>query len=146
VNDVFHNNFYQHDLFNPLDKKYIFVLQCIHVFFFHVLLILFFSLWIQVVGYCIRWIFGGILIWWINLFWVIGKFYIAERYCILHALSNKNKNLVAFNLADFCNFPNCQNKLYTKFSSYTVYSSVFIVWYNELCKQWCHTRKIFQSR
>jgi len=38
----------------------------------------------------------------------------------LHALGNKIENLVAFNLADFCNSPNCQNKFYTKFSSYMV--------------------------
>jgi len=31
------------------------------------------------------------------------------------------KNLVVFNLVDFCNSPNRQNKFYTKFSSYTVY-------------------------
>jgi len=30
------------------------------------------------------------------------------------------KNLVVFNLADFCNLPNCKNKFYAKFSSYTV--------------------------
>jgi len=34
------------------------------------------------------------------------------------------KNLVVFNLVDFCNSPNCQNKFYTKFSSYTVYNYV----------------------
>jgi len=38
----------------------------------------------------------------------------------LHALGNKIENLVAFNLVDFCNLPNCQNKFYAKFLSYTV--------------------------
>jgi len=38
----------------------------------------------------------------------------------LHALGNKKENLVIFNLADFCNLPNCQNKFYAKFSSCTV--------------------------
>jgi len=51
---------------------------------------------------------------------VIGGFYIGERYCILHALSNKKGNLAVFNLADFCNSPNHQNKFYTKFLSYMV--------------------------
>jgi len=51
---------------------------------------------------------------------VIGGFYIGECYCILHALSNKKDNLAEFNLADFCNSPNRQNKFYAKFSSYTV--------------------------
>jgi len=50
---------------------------------------------------------------------VIGGFYIGKCYCILDAFDNK-KNLAVFNLADFCNFPNHQNKFYTKFSSYTV--------------------------
>ena len=36
---------------------------------------------------------------------------------ILHALGN----LVVFNLADFHNSPNRQNKFYAKFSSYMVY-------------------------
>jgi len=67
--------------------------------------------------YRIRWIFGGNLIWRINLFWMIGRFYIGKRYCILHALSNKIENLVVL---DFRNSPNHQNKFYTKFSSYTV--------------------------
>ena len=31
---------------------------------------------------------------------------------------------MVFNLADFCNSPNCQNKFYTKFSSYMVLCSV----------------------
>jgi len=51
---------------------------------------------------------------------VIGGFYIGEHYCILHALGNKNENLAVFNLADFRNLPNCQNKFYTKYSSHTV--------------------------
>jgi len=58
---------------------------------------------------------------------VIGGFYIGEYYCILHALGNKKENLVVFNLADFCNSPNHQNKFHAKFSSYTVfinYSSI----------------------
>jgi len=33
------------------------------------------------------------------------------------------KNLVVFNLADFHNSPNHQNKFYAKFSSYTVYNN-----------------------
>jgi len=52
---------------------------------------------------------------------VIGGFYIGERCCILHALGNKKENLAEFNLADFRNSPNRQNKFYAKFSSYTVY-------------------------
>ena len=44
-----------------------------------------------------------------------------ECNCILHALDNKKENLAAFNLADFHNLPNRQNKFYAKFSSYTVY-------------------------
>jgi len=44
--------------------------------------------------------------WWI-LYWGI-----------LHALGNKK--LAVFNLADFHNLPNHQNKFYAKFSSYTV--------------------------
>jgi len=51
---------------------------------------------------------------------VIGGFYIGECYCILHALGNKKDNLAEFNLADFCNSPNRQNKFYAKFLSYTV--------------------------
>jgi len=62
---------------------------------------------------------------WFNLanqsFWVIGGFYVGKCYCILHALGNKKENLVVFNLADFCNSPNCKNKFYAKFSSYTAY-------------------------
>jgi len=38
----------------------------------------------------------------------------------LHALGNKKDNLAEFNLADFHNSPNRQNKFYAKFSSYTV--------------------------
>jgi len=53
---------------------------------------------------------------------VIGGFYIGERRCILHALGNKKENLVEFNLADFCNSPNRQNKFYAKFSSYMVFN------------------------
>jgi len=51
---------------------------------------------------------------------VIGGFYIGEYYCILHALGNKIENLAVFNLMEFCNLPNRQNKLYNKFSSYMV--------------------------
>jgi len=58
---------------------------------------------------------------------VIGGFYIGERYCILHALGNKKDNLAEFNLADFRNSSNRQNKFYAKFSSYTVYAA-----YNKL--------------
>jgi len=47
---------------------------------------------------------------------VIGGFYIGEHHCILHALDNKKESLVVFNLVDFCNLPNHQNKI----SSYTV--------------------------
>jgi len=36
-------------------------------------------------------------------------------------LSNKKENLAVFNLADFHNSPNRQNKFYAKFSSHTVY-------------------------
>jgi len=54
---------------------------------------------------------------------VIGGFYIGECYCILHALGLK-KNLAEFNLVDFHNSPNRQNKFYTKFSSYTVYGVI----------------------
>jgi len=50
---------------------------------------------------------------------VIGGFYIGKRYCILHALGNK-KEKAEFNLADFRNSPNCQNRFYAKFSSYMV--------------------------
>jgi len=39
----------------------------------------------------------------------------------LHALGNKKENLTEFNLADFHNSPNHQNKFYTKFLSYTVH-------------------------
>ena len=80
------------------------------------------NLLIYSIIYRIRWIFGGNLIWRINHFWVIGRFYIGERYCILHALGNKKDNFAEFNLADFHNLPNCQNKFYAKFSSYTVLS------------------------
>jgi len=51
---------------------------------------------------------------------VIGGFYIGEHYCILHVLGNKKENLAVFNLADFRNLPNRQNKFYAKFSSYMV--------------------------
>jgi len=77
--------------------------------------------------YHIRWIFGGNLIWWINHLWVIGGFYIGKCYCISRALSNKKENLGVFNLADFCNSPNCQNKLHSKFSSYTVLTIIVVV-------------------
>jgi len=39
----------------------------------------------------------------------------------LHSLGSKKENLAEFNLADFRNSPNRQNKFYAKFSSYTVY-------------------------
>jgi len=51
---------------------------------------------------------------------VIGRFYIGDSYYILHAWGNKIENLAVFNLADFRNLPNHQNKFYAKFSSYTV--------------------------
>jgi len=41
--------------------------------------------------YRIRWIFGSNSIWQINIFGVIGRFYIGECYCILHALGNKKR-------------------------------------------------------
>jgi len=50
-----------------------------------------------------------------------GGFYIGEWYCILHALDNKKENLAVFNLADFHNSPNRQNKFYAKFSFYSPY-------------------------
>jgi len=49
--------------------------------------------------------------------------YFNNNIAFLHALGNKRENLVVFNLADFRNLPNCLNKFYTKFSSYT-YSTV----------------------
>jgi len=51
---------------------------------------------------------------------MIGRFYIGERYCILHALGNTKENLAVNNLADFCILPNHQNKFNAKFSSYTI--------------------------
>jgi len=62
---------------------------------------------------------------------VIGGFYIGECYCILHALGNKKDNLVEFNLAEFGNLPNHQNKFYAKFSSYTVSCPSYIVIYTK---------------
>jgi len=52
---------------------------------------------------------------------VIGEFYIGKHYCSSHALGNKKENLVVFNLVDFCDSPNYQNKFYAKFSSYMVH-------------------------
>jgi len=57
---------------------------------------------------------------------MIGGFYIGERCCILHALGNKKENIAEFNLADFRNSPNRQNKFYAKFLSYTVVASYHI--------------------
>jgi len=57
---------------------------------------------------------------------VFGGFYIGKRYCILHSLGNKKDNLAEFNLADFWNSPNRQNKFYANFSSYTVLFSVLL--------------------
>jgi len=57
---------------------------------------------------------------------VIGGFYIGKRYCILHALSNKKENLAIFNLADFRNLSNHQNKFNAKFSSYTVVVTLMV--------------------
>jgi len=54
---------------------------------------------------------------------VIGGFYIGKRYRILHTLDSKKENIAVFNLADFHNSPNRQNKVYAKFSSYTVPNS-----------------------
>jgi len=45
----------------------------------------------------------------------------------LHSLGNKKENLMEFNLVDFCNSPNRQNKFYAKFSSYMVF--IFIAVY-----------------
>jgi len=59
---------------------------------------------------------------------VIGGLYIGEHCCILHALGNKKENLAEFNLVDFHNSPNRQNKLYAKFSSCTVLYKVNIWW------------------
>jgi len=70
--------------------------------------------------------FGNNLIWRINLFRMIGGFYIGERYCTLHALGNKIENLAVFNLVDFCNSPNHQNKFYAKFSFYIYFNDCFI--------------------
>jgi len=53
---------------------------------------------------------------------VIGRFYIGKHYCSSQALGNKKENLAVFNLADFHDSPNRQNKFYTKFSSYMVYN------------------------
>jgi len=56
---------------------------------------------------------------------MIGGFYIGESYCtstmtlyFIHALGNKKwiLILVVFNLADFYNSSNHQNKFYAKFS------------------------------
>jgi len=51
----------------------------------------------------------------------------------LHALGNKKENLAEFNLADFCNSPNHQNKFYAKFSSYTVLSYTDFYLYVYMC-------------
>jgi len=65
--------------------------------------------------------------WWILYWW---------SYCILHSLYNKKDNLAEFNLADFHNSSNHQNKFYTKFSSYTVF-----YWYNTVTPQGSHVVK-----
>jgi len=57
---------------------------------------------------------------------VIGGFYVGECYCILHALGNKKENLAVFNLVDFHNSPNCQNKFSAKFLSYMVLEIVHL--------------------
>ena len=49
---------------------------------------------------------------------MIGRFYIDKHYYMHWAI--KKEDLVVFNLADFRNLPNRQNKFYTKFSSYPV--------------------------
>jgi len=58
---------------------------------------------------------------------VIGGFYIGKCYCsstiTLYALDN----LAVFNLADFHNSPNHQNKFYAKFSSCTVFTGLEIM-------------------
>jgi len=57
---------------------------------------------------------------------MIGGFYIGKHYrsltiiLQLYALGN----LSVFNLADFCNSPNHQNKFYTKFSSCMVHTYI----------------------
>jgi len=58
---------------------------------------------------------------------VIGGFYIGEHYCILHALRNKKENLAVFNLADFHNSSNRQNKFYAKFSFYMVNNILVVI-------------------
>jgi len=45
--------------------------------------------------------------------------YFNNDIAFLHALGNKKENLAVFNLVDIHNLPNCLNKFYTKFSSYT---------------------------
>jgi len=54
----------------------------------------------------------------------LADFILANAIVFLRALGNKKENLVVFNLADFCNSPNRQNKFYAKFSSYTVPNSI----------------------
>jgi len=46
--------------------------------------------------------------------------FILVNAIVFHMQWEIKKNLVVFNLVDFCNSPNCQNKFCTKFSSYTV--------------------------
>jgi len=75
-----------------------------------------------VYAYHIRWIVGGNLIWWINHFiiseWLVD--FILANAIVFYIHRAIKKNLSVFNLIDFHNSPNCQNKFYTKFSSYTV--------------------------
>jgi len=47
-------------------------------------------------------------------------FILVNAIVYLHSLDNKKENLEEFNLADFRNSPNHQNKFYAKFLSYTV--------------------------
>jgi len=68
---------------------------------------------------------------------VICGFFIGERYCILYALGNKKDNLAEFNLADFRNSPNRQNKFYAKFSSYTVSVFDLQLQHSKLLLQYC---------
>jgi len=72
---------------------------------------------------------------------VIGKFYIGECYCILHALGNKKEGLVVFNMADFHNSPNRQNKFYAKFSSYTVCPSKITMYTVTSIHTCCHVQQ-----
>jgi len=57
---------------------------------------------------------------WCILYW--------QTLLYLHTLGNK-KSFEVFNLVDFCNSPNQQNKFYAKFSSCTVFK-LEAIYYN----------------